>query len=174
MQFLCSLCAQRARIVMKSASKSKSGGSQIARNRRAGFDYELLERFEAGVALLGWEVKSLRHSGADLSDSYVRVLKGETWLIGAHITPLPTVAAHEMPDPTRSRKLLLHAEEIAKLYIHTSRRGATCIALSLHWRRGHVKCDVALARGKKRHDKREATKQRDWNRQKQRLMRAHS
>lgn len=161
-----------ASVPMKKAGKSKLGGRQIARNRRAGFDYELLERFEAGLVLLGWEVKSLRVGGADLSDSYVRVRQGEAWLMGSHITPLPTVAAHDRPDATRSRKLLLHAGEISKLFVHTSRRGATCIAMSLYWRRGKVKCEVALARGKKRHDKREAEKQRDWNREKQRLLRS--
>lgn len=159
---------------MKKSGKSKDGGSQIAHNRRAGFDYELLDRFEAGVVLLGWEVKSLRLGGADLSDSYVRVREGEAWLMGAHITPLPTVAPHEHPDPTRSRKLLLHAQEISKLFVHTSRRGATCIALSLNWRRGRVKCEIALARGKKRHDKREVEKERDWNREKQRLLRSRT
>ncbi len=157
---------------MKKSGKSKIGRSQIARNRRADFDYELLDRFEAGLVLLGWEVKSLRVGGADLSDSYVRVREGEAWLMGSHITPLPTVAPHEHADATRSRKLLLHAKEISKLFIHTSHRGATCIALSLYWRRGRVKCEIALARGKKRHDKREAEKQRDWNREKQRLLRA--
>ncbi len=154
---------------MSSKKKQQASSNSIARNRRAHFDYELLERFEAGLCLLGWEVKSLRLGSADLSDSYVRVREGEAWLMGANITPLPTVAAHEHADPSRTRKLLLHAQEISKLHVHTSRRGATCIALSLYWRRGRVKCEVALARGKKRHDKREATKERDWNRQKQRL-----
>ena len=153
------------------ASKTKQTAA-IARNRRAHFDYELLERFEAGVSLLGWEVKSLRLGSADLSDSYVRVREGEAWLMGANITPLSTVAAHEHPDPTRTRKLLLHAGEIAKLNLHTTRKGSTCVALSLYWRRGKVKCEIALARGKKRHDKRETIKQRDWNRQKARLLRS--
>ncbi len=153
-----------------SSKKKQASSNSIARNRRAHFDYELLERFEAGLSLLGWEVKSLRLGSADLSDCYVRVREGEAWLMGANITPLPTVAAHEHPDPTRTRKLLLHAQEIAKLNVHTSRRGATCVALSLYWRRGRVKCEIALAHGKKRHDKREAIKERDWNRQKQRLL----
>lgn len=159
---------------MSKPSKSTAGGSHIAANRRVRFNFELLDRFEAGVALLGWEVKSLRVSGADLSDSYVRILRGEAWLIGARINPLPTVASHQAPDPSRSRKLLLHAEEIAKLVMHITRRGATCVPVSLYWRRGRVKCEIALAHGKKRHDKREVEKQRDWNRQKQRLMRTQS
>ena len=159
---------------MSKPSTSAAAGSHIASNRRARFDYELLERFEAGVVLLGWEVKSLRVSGADLSDSYVRILRGEAWLIGARITPLPTVARHEAPDPSRSRKLLLHEAQIAKLNTHTTRQGATCVPVSLYWRRGRVKCEIALARGKKRHDKREVEKQRDWNRQKQRLMRTQT
>ena len=156
------------------AQSNQTSSSSIARNRRAHFDYELLERFEAGLSLLGWEVKSLRVGGADLSDSYVRVSQGEAWLMGSNITPLPTVAPHEHADATRTRKLLLHASEIAKLHLHTSRRGATCVALSLYWRHGRVKCEIALAKGKKRHDKREAIKTRDWNRQKQRLLRSSS
>jgi len=156
---------------LATTKKKSASPSSIARNRRAHFDYELMERFEAGLVLLGWEVKSLRLGSADLSDCYVRVREGEAWLMGANITPLPTVAAHEHADPTRSRKLLLHVDEIAKLNLHTSQRGATCIALALYWRRGRVKCEIALARGKKRHDKREAAKTRDWNRQKQRLLR---
>ncbi len=155
----------------RNSDKASAGGQTIATNRRARFDYELLDRFEAGLVLLGWEVKSLRLGGADLSDSYVLVREGEAWLLGARIAPLPTVAEHERPDATRSRKLLLHDKEISRIFLHTAHRGATCIALSLYWRRGKAKCEIALARGKKRHDKRESEKARDWQRQKQRLVR---
>lgn len=152
--------------------KKKTAPSTITRNRRAHFDYELHERFEAGLSLLGWEVKSLRVGGADLSDSHVRVREGEAWLIGSNITPLATVTTHEPPDPTRTRKLLLNASEIATIHLHTARRGATCVALALYWRRGKIKCEIALASGRKRHDKRQAEKERDWNRDKQRLLRS--
>jgi SsrA-binding protein len=151
--------------------KSKKPSNVIARNRRASFDYHLLETFEAGIALDGWEVKSLRMGKADLADSYVLMKDGEAWLLGAQITPLDTASTHFVTDPTRTRKLLLHRKELAKILAATSQKGLTCICTQLYWKGHLVKARIALAQGKKAHDKRDTEKERDWNRQKQRIMR---
>ncbi|MDE2623404.1 MAG: SsrA-binding protein SmpB, partial [Betaproteobacteria bacterium] len=121
--------------------------------------------------LEGWEVKAIRAGRAQLKEAYVVILSGELFLIGAHISPLPTASTHVRPDPTRTRKLLLHAEEIAKLVGKVERAGYTLVPLNLHYSRGRIKLEVGLAKGKKQHDKREAEKERDWQREKQRLMR---
>jgi len=158
---------------MRAMSKKKphNNSNVIARNRRAGFDYTLLETFEAGVALTGWEVKSLRMGKADLADSYVLIKDGEAWLLGTQITPLDTASTHFVTDPTRTRKLLLHRKELAKILAGTSQKGLTCICTQLYWKGHLVKARIALAQGKKRHDKRDTEKDRDWNRQKQRIVR---
>jgi SsrA-binding protein len=143
----------------------------IARNKRASFDYHLLETFEAGVALTGWEVKSLRMGKADLADSYVLVKDGEAWLLGSHIIPLDTASTHFVPDPTRTRKLLLHRKELARLLTGIAQKGQTCVCTQLYWKGHLVKARIALAQGKKSHDKRDTEKERDWNRQKQRIIR---
>ena len=151
--------------------KGKKPDNVIARNKRATFDYQLLDRFEAGVALQGWEVKSLRMGKVDLGDSYVLVKDGEAFLLGASITPLDTVSTHFVTDPTRTRKLLLHKKELAKIHAATSQKGQTCVCTQLHWKGHLVKASISLAVGKKSHDKRDAQKERDWNRQKQRIVR---
>lgn len=151
--------------------KPKSAGNVIARNKRAGFDYQLLESFEAGVALEGWEVKSLRMGKADLGDSYVLMKDGEAWLLGASIQPLDTASAHAETDPGRTRKLLLNKKELAKILAATAQKGQTCICTQLYWKGHLVKARIALAVGKKSHDKRDTQKQRDWNLQKQRILR---
>ncbi|MDE1982779.1 MAG: SsrA-binding protein SmpB [Betaproteobacteria bacterium] len=143
----------------------------IADNRKAFHDYFIEERHEAGLVLEGWEVKAIRAGRAQLKEAYVVILSGELFLIGAHISPLPTASTHVHPDPTRTRKLLLHAEEIAKLVGKVERAGYTLVPLNLHYSRGRIKLEVGLAKGKKQHDKREAEKERDWQREKQRLMR---
>ncbi|MDE1990016.1 MAG: SsrA-binding protein SmpB [Betaproteobacteria bacterium] len=143
----------------------------IADNRKAFHDYFIEERHEAGLVLEGWEVKAIRAGRAQLKEAYVVILSGELYLIGAHISPLPTASTHVRPDPTRTRKLLLHAEEIAKLVGKVERAGYTLVPLNLHYSRGRIKLEVGLAKGKKQHDKREAEKERDWQREKQRLMR---
>ncbi|MDE1943438.1 MAG: SsrA-binding protein SmpB [Betaproteobacteria bacterium] len=143
----------------------------IADNRKAFHDYFIEERHEAGLVLEGWEVKAIRAGRAQLKEAYVVILSGELFLIGAHISPLPTASTHVRPDPTRTRKLLLHAEEIAKLVGKVERAGYTLVPLNLHYSRGRIKLEVGLAKGKKQHDKREAEKERDWQREKQRLMR---
>jgi SsrA-binding protein len=158
---------------MRAMSKKKSGqpGNVIARNKRAAFDYQLLETFEAGVALAGWEVKALRMGKAQLTDSYVLMKDGEAWLLGAQITPLDTVSTHFVPDPIRTRKLLLHKKELAKILTATTQKGLTCVCTQLYWKNHLVKARIALAQGKKRHDKRDTEKERDWSRQKQRILR---
>lgn len=151
--------------------KPKNSDNIIARNRRATFDYQLLESFEAGVALSGWEVKSLRMGKADLGDSYVLIKDGEAWLLGSHIMPLDTASTHFVTDPTRTRKLLLHKKELAKILAATTQKGQTCVCTQLYWKGHLVKARIALAQGKKAHDKRDVEKDRDWNRQKQRIVR---
>ncbi|MCB1854031.1 MAG: SsrA-binding protein SmpB [Halieaceae bacterium] len=151
--------------------KASNNSNVIARNKRAGFDYHLLETFEAGVALTGWEVKSLRMGKADLGDSYVLIKDGEAWLLGTQIAPLDTASTHFVTDPTRTRKLLLHRKELARILAGTSQKGLTCICTQLYWKGHLVKARIALAQGKKQHDKRDTEKDRDWNRQKQRIVR---
>lgn len=143
----------------------------IAQNKKAFHDYFIEERFEAGMALEGWEVKAIRAARAQLKEAYVTVLRGELVLIGSHISPLPTASTHINPDPTRTRKLLMHAEEIDKLVGKVERAGYTLVPLDLHYTRGRIKLEIGLAKGKKQHDKRETEKEREWQREKQRLMR---
>ncbi len=142
----------------------------IIQNKKAFHDYFIEQRFEAGIALEGWEVKAIRAGRAQLKEAYVMVRNTEIFLIGCHISPLPTASTHINPDPTRTRKLLLHAEEINKLIGSVERAGYTLVPLDLHYTRGRVKLEIGLAKGKKQHDKREAEKQREWERDKQRLM----
>ena len=151
--------------------KPKNSSNVIARNKRASFDYQLLETFEAGVVLSGWEVKSLRMGKADLGDSYVLIKDAEAWLLGTQIVPLDTASTHFVTDPIRTRKLLLHKKELAKILAATSQKGQTCVCTQLYWKGHLVKARIALAQGKKSHDKRDAEKDRDWSRQKQRIVR---
>lgn len=143
----------------------------IADNKKAFHDYFIEERFEAGLVLEGWEVKSIRAGRVQLAESYVVVKGGAIWLIGCHISPLATASTHVRPDPTRTRKLLLHAAEINKLIGKTERAGYTLVPLNLHFSRGRIKLEIGLAKGKKQHDKRAAEKEREWQREKQRLLR---
>jgi SsrA-binding protein len=140
-------------------------------NRRARHEYFIEETFEAGLVLEGWEVKSLRAGRAQIAEAYVTFKDGEAWLFGAHLTPLSTASTHVHPDPTRTRKLLLQAKQIATLIGKRERAGYTIVPLDLHWSRGRAKLSIALAKGKKQHDKREDQKQKDWQRQKERLLR---
>ena len=153
-------------------SKKSPGDNTIAENRKARHDYFIDERIEAGLALQGWEVKSLRDSRANLTESYALLKDGEAWLIGAHFAPLTSASTHVKADPTRSRKLLLHRREIDRLIGAVERKGYTLVPLSLYWKNGRAKLALGLARGKKQHDKREAKKDRDWQRQKARIMKA--
>ena len=144
----------------------------IVENRKAFHDYFIEERFEAGIALEGWEVKSIRAGRANLKEAYVVVKGGELFLIGAHLSPLTTASTHVHPDPTRTRRLLLHREEISRLIGKVERAGYTLTPLDLHYSKGRVKLAVGLAKGKKQHDKRAAIKEREWNREQQRLLRS--
>jgi len=157
----------------KTSSKKKSAntGSTIALNKKARHEYTLEDRLQAGLALEGWEVKSLRAGRVQLVDSYILLKGGEAFLLGALITPLPTASTHIQPDPTRTRKLLLHRDEIDRLVGAVDRKGYSLIPTALFWSKGRAKLEIALAKGKKEHDKRAALKERDWQRDKQRLLR---
>ena len=146
----------------------------IAQNRKAFHNYFVEERYEAGLSLEGWEVKAIRAGRVQLGDAYVLVRKGELWLVGAHIAPLPTVSTHFVPDPMRSRKLLMRGEEIQRLIGKVEQRGYTLIPLDMHYRKGRIKLEIALGRGKLKHDKRAAERDREWERDKQRLLRSRS
>jgi|SRR5215510_2058870 len=143
----------------------------IAENRKAFHDYFVEERYEAGIALEGWEVKAIRAGRVQLKEAYVVLKNGEVFLIGAHVSALPTASTHVRPDPTRTRKLLLHADEIKRLIGKVERAGYALVPLNMHYTRGRIKLEVGLARGKKQYDKRAAEKEREWNREKQRLLR---
>lgn len=148
----------------------KSENKIIASNKKAWHDYHLETQFEAGLVLEGWEIKSIRAGHVQLKESYILLKNNEAWLFGAQITPLKTVSTHITPDPLRSRKLLLHQKEIQKLWVAKNREGYTIVPLDLHWFKNRVKINIAIAKGKKQHDKRAAIKERDWNREKQRLL----
>ncbi|MRI32682.1 SsrA-binding protein [Endozoicomonas sp. OPT23] len=152
------------------AKRSNKSDSSIVANKKARHDYHIDETFEAGLSLSGWEVKSLRMGKVQLVDSYIFLKNGEAWLIGASITPLDTASTHVVADPGRDRKLLLNKRELAKLFVETQQKGHTCIATKLYWKGHLVKCQIALARGKKEFDKRATTKEREWNIEKKRVL----
>jgi SsrA-binding protein len=152
-------------------SKAETPPRLIAENRRARYDYFIEERLEAGLMLEGWEVKSMRAGRAQLAEAYVYVRNGEAFLIGAHLSPLKTASTHKVADPVRSRKLLLHRSQIDHLIGATERRGYTIVPLEMYWDKGRAKLQVGLAKGKKQHDKRSTEKDRDWQRDKARLLR---
>ena len=152
--------------------KKQDNSNVIAANRRARHDYFIEDRIEAGLSLEGWEVKSLRDGRAQLAESYVQIRDGEAWLVGAHFSPLRTTSTHVRAEPTRSRKLLLHRNELDRLVGAVERKGYALIPLDLHWSKGRVKLQLGLARGKKQHDKRASSKERDWARQKERILKS--
>ena len=154
---------------MTKGKKKSDGGSTIALNRKASHDYHIEQRIEAGLVLEGWEVKSLRAGRVQVKESYVKILHGEAFLIGAHISPLPTASTHISPDPTRSRKLLLQRSELHRLIGQTERAGYTLVPTAMYWKRGRAKLEIGLAKGKKLHDKRASEKDKDWQREKERL-----
>ncbi|OGT38284.1 MAG: SsrA-binding protein [Gammaproteobacteria bacterium RIFCSPHIGHO2_12_FULL_38_14] len=149
-------------------NKTQKTNTTIALNRKAQHEYFIEERFEAGLVLEGWEVKSLRAGRVQLDQGYILIKNQEAWLIGALITPLQTVSTHKQADPQRTRKLLLHYNELNKLIGKRDRRGYTIVPLSLYWKNNRVKIEIGLAKGKQLHDKRATQKERDWQRQKQR------
>ncbi|MBW9264057.1 MAG: SsrA-binding protein SmpB [Candidatus Thiodiazotropha sp. (ex. Lucinisca nassula)] len=153
----------------KKAKKKNSGGATIALNKKAKHDFFIEERYEAGIALQGWEVKSLREGRVQIKESYITIKEGEAFLFGAHIVPLSTASTHIHPDPTRTRKLLLHRSELNKLIGLVERKGYTLVATAMYWKKGLAKLEIGLAKGKKMHDKRTTEKDRDWKREKERL-----
>ena len=159
----------------KKASQNKpNGGGTIALNKRARHEFHLEQRFEAGMALQGWELKAIRAGRANIVDGYAMIRDGEVFIHGSQITPLISASTHVVPEARRSRKLLLHRDEIDVLIGRVQLDGFTLVLTALYWKGNKVKAEVALARGKQGHDKREASKERDWNREKQRVMRRHN
>lgn len=152
------------------AKKQKHDDSTIVVNKKARHDYHLGDTFEAGMALAGWEVKALREKKVQLVDSHVIIKNGEALLVGALINPLPTTNTHTIADPTRTRKLLLHKKELAKIFSSVNQKGHTCVCTKMYWKGHLVKCQIALAKGKQEFDKRAAEKEREWNIDKQRIM----
>ena len=154
----------------KSTKEKKSESNTIVLNKKARHDFTLGDRFEAGLMLQGWEVKSLRAKKVQIRDSYVFIKKGEAWLSSMVITPLETASTHIHPQPQRIRKLLLHRDEITKLLSAVERKGFTLVATAMYWKKGRAKLEIALAKGKKEHDKRATEKDRDWKREKARML----
>ncbi|MEX1664716.1 SsrA-binding protein SmpB [Zhongshania arctica] len=157
-----------------SKNKSKNTSGNIAQNKKARHDYSLTDKFEAGLVLRGWEVKSLRQGKIQITDTYVILKDGEAFLLGCNITPLLSASTHYVTDPTRTRKLLLHAKELSKLQEAVQQKGYTCICTALYWKKHLIKAEICLAKGKQDHDKRETEKNRDWERQKMRIVRDHN
>lgn len=155
---------------MSSKKSKKPAENVIAANRKARHDYFIEATFEAGLVLEGWEVKSLRAGSAQITESYVYIRNGEAWLIGAHFSPLKTTSTHINAQPTRSRKLLLHRQELDRLIGAVERKGMALVPLDLHWHKGRAKLTIGVAKGKKQHDKRASDKDRDWQRQKARIL----
>ncbi len=146
----------------------------LANNKKAFHEYFIEERYEAGLVLDGWEVKSIRAGRVQLKEAYVTIRSGELFLLGAHISPLPTASTHVTPNPTRTRKLLLKASEIKTLIGRVERAGYTLVPLNLHLTRGRIKCEIGMAKGKKQHDKRETEKNKDWQREQQQIMKQNT
>jgi len=157
---------------MAKANKPKQPDTTIIVNKKANHDYFIGDRFEAGIALSGWEVKALRQKKVQLTDSHVIIKDGEAWLLGSQITPLNTASTHVICDPTGTRKLLLHKKELARIFESVQQKGHTCVCTKLYWKDHLVKCQIALAKGKQSHDKRATIKEREWNIDKQRAVRS--
>lgn len=145
----------------------------IIDNKKAGFDYFIEEQYEAGIALEGWEVKSIRDGRVQIKESHIVVRNGELWLLNCHISPLNSASTHVNPENTRTRKLLMHKKEINRLIGKVEQKGYSLVPLNLHFKNGRVKVDMALAKGKKQHDKRDTLKDKDWKREQERLMKIH-
>ncbi len=146
----------------------------IAQNKKAFFDYFIEEKYEAGIVLEGWEVKAIRDNRVNLKEAYVIIQRGEIYLIGCHVTPLGAASTHVRPDAIRTRKLLLHKEEIAKLIGKVERAGYTLVPLDMHYKNGRIKIQIGLAKGKKQYDKRQAEKEKDWKREQGAIMKSHN
>ena len=157
---------------MATKKKTKGHSNTIALNKKVRYEYTIEDKFEAGMVLEGWEVKSLRAGKIQITESYVIIKKGEAWLLGAHITPLSTASTHIHPDPSRTRKLLLHRNEVDKLIGAIDRKGFTVVPLAMYWSHGLAKLEIGLAKGKQTHDKRADERNRDWKREKQRILKS--
>ena len=155
-------------------AKKPDPTSRIADNKKAAYNYFFEERFEAGMVLEGWEVKALREGKVQLTDGYVVVRGGELYVLGCQINPLKSASTHVTPDSVRTKKLLLHKEEIKRLIVKVEQKGYTLVPLNLHWKAGKVKCDIALAKGKAEHDKRDTIKDREGKREVERAMKSRS
>ena len=156
---------------MAKPRKAKHDDSTIVVNKKANHDYFIEDRFEAGIALVGWEVKSLREKKVQLVDSHVYIKNGEAWLMGAQIVPLISASSHVVAEPTRTRKLLLKSKEIARIFAAVQQKGYTCVCTKIYWKEHLIKCQIALAKGKQSHDKRATVKDREWSVDKQRIVR---
>ena len=155
-----------------SKKKPKQSSNNIALNRKMQHDYFIEEKFEAGVSLQGWEVKSLRDGRSQLKEGYVNIKNGEAWLVAVNISPLKTVSTHIKPDPLRPRKLLLHRTELDRLIGSVERKGFSLIPMKLFWKRGNVKIEIGLGKGKQKHDKRQSQKEKDWSKQKSKMIKS--
>ena len=154
----------------KQTKGKKTSPSSIASNRKARHDYFLEEKFEAGISLMGWEVKSIRNGNVQIGESYIVLHKGEAFLEGANISPLLSASTHVVTEPQRRRKLLLHSRELSQIFSATQQKGFTCVPTNMYWKNNRVKLEIALAKGKQAKDKRQTKKDQDWLRQKERLM----
>ena len=161
----------KSKSTSRKTKSPKPVNNAIVLNKKARHDYYIEDSFEAGMELLGWEVKSLRLKKVELMDSYVLIKEGEAFLLGCNITPLDTTNTHTVADPSRTKKLLLHKKELARLFSATQKKGHTCVCTKLYWKGHLVKCQIALAKGKQTHDKRSSVKEREWNIDKQRIVR---
>ena len=159
---------------MSKPKKKGNPSTTIALNKRARHDYHLETKYEAGIALQGWEVKAIRDGRVQLAESYVNLHKGEAYLGSANITPLISASTHVVPEPQRNRKLLLHARELATIFTAIQAKGYTCVPTAMYWKGNHVKVEIALGKGKQQHDKRATKRDQDWQRDKQRLLKSHS
>ncbi|MEM7077969.1 MAG: SsrA-binding protein SmpB [Pseudomonadota bacterium] len=156
----------------KSGKNKKQLPGTIAQNKRARHDYHLETKFEAGIVLQGWELKSIRDGRVQITDSFVILHQGEAFLSGTNITPLTSASTHVVAEPQRNRKLLLHAKELGQIFAATQQKGFTCVPTAMYWKGNKVKVEIALAKGKQQHDKRESTREKDWQRDKARLMKS--
>jgi len=153
-----------------SKKNSKTSPNTICLNKKARFDYHIVDKYEAGMVLLGWELKSIRDGKCQLVDSYIHIQNGEAWLVGCHITPLNSASTHVIAEPRRARKLLLNKKELSKLMRGDQQESHTIVALAMYWKGNRVKCEVSLVKGKQEHDKRATIKEREWNREKRRVL----
>lgn len=159
---------------LSKATKKDNASGTIALNKRARHEFFLDQKFEAGIALQGWELKSIRDGRVQLTESYINLHKGEAYLASANITPLTSASTHVIAEPQRNRKLLLHSRELAQIFVATQQKGFACVPTAMYWKGNKVKVEIALGKGKQQHDKRDTKRDQDWQRDKQRILKAHN